>query len=111
MKKMVILVVCMLFFTALPLTIGMTIGPKPTDDTSTDIGSTFVRGIITKPRLINLGNDITFRAIFVHYRTHGLGENQKGVLRGFQKITLANNFNGIMNDHFVFAKFDGTMKL
>ena len=110
MKKMVIIVGCMLLCAALPLTIGMKTDSDPEPDSSTDIGWTFVRGIITKPRLINMGNEITFRAISVHYRTHGIGGDEKGTLHALQKITLTNKFTGIMNDHFVFAKFDGTMK-
>lgn len=111
MKKIAIIIVVMLFFSALPLTIGTEVKSEQKEDSTTDIGWTFLRGIITKPRLTNLGNEITFRAIRIHYRTRGIGGDAQGVLRGLQKITLPNDFNGILNNHYVFAKFDGRLEI
>jgi len=90
--------------------IPITTGLKAEQETKpADLGWTFVRGVITKPVLTNGGNDVTFRAIFVHYHTYIFGLPQKGVLRGFQKITLPNDYIGILNNHYVFARFDGRM--
>jgi hypothetical protein len=111
MKKMIIYcVICMLVLVTIPITTAMKIDQKQ-DTKTTAIGWTFIRGIITKPQLINLGNDVTFRAIYVHYRTHGIGIDQHGVYRGLQSITLKNDYIGMMRNHYVFARFAGTMEI
>jgi hypothetical protein len=110
MKKLyVYITISMLLLLLVPITTGMSSNQKP-ETKPIDLGWTFVRGIITKPNLFNGGNDVSFRAIYVHYKTHGFGINQKGMLRGFQQITLPNDYIGIMNNHFVFAKFNGRMQ-
>ena len=71
---------------------------------------TFVRGIITRPDYFNGGNTVTFRAINVHYKTHSFGVAREGVFRALQKIILPNDYIGILNHHYVFAKFNGLMQ-
>jgi hypothetical protein len=105
-KLKIFIIVGMLLLITLPVTIGTRIEPEPNTG---DVGWTFLRGIITKPQLKNGGNDVTFRAICVHYRTHWMGTTQWGVLHGFQKITLPNEYLGVMRNHYVFAKFDGRL--
>ncbi|MBN1280535.1 MAG: hypothetical protein JXA00_02690 [Candidatus Thermoplasmatota archaeon] len=83
--------------------------PQEQEEQPTDLGWTFLRGFITKPSLTNAGQDVQFRAILVHYRTHIFGVSQRGVLRGFQKIVLPNDYTGILGNHYVFARFDGRM--
>jgi hypothetical protein len=110
MKKIIgCLVIFMLILVTIPSTIALETNKK-TDTNTANIGWTFLRGIITKPRFINGGNDVTFFAIYVHYRTHGIGINERGVYRGLQSITLSNDFIGMLKHHYVFAKFDGTME-
>jgi hypothetical protein len=109
MKKLTaIMIVCMFILITIPVTVAMRIDLEPEPKTG-DVGWTFLRGIITKPQLKNGGNDVTFRALFVHYRTHWMGTTQWGVLHGFQKITLPNDYLGVMRNHYVFAKFDGRL--
>jgi len=109
MKKIFVYVaVSMLLLLLVPITVGMNTSQQP-DKKPMDLGWTFLKGIITRPNLIHGGNDVTFRAIYVHYKTHGFGVTQKGVLRGLQLITLPNDYLGMMNNHMVFAKFNGRM--
>jgi hypothetical protein len=107
-KIFVYLTVGMFLLLLIPMTVGMNTYQKP-ETKPIDLGWTFLRGIITKPNLFHGGNDVSFRAIYVHYKTHGFGVSQKGVLRGLQLITLPNDYIGIMNNHYVFAKFNGRM--
>jgi len=115
-RKILGVFLCMLMIaTILPAVAGVSEDKKiKTDEPNGIIGKTFMRGIITKPRLVNGGSHVTFRAIYVHYVTWDLRETQRGVLRGFQKITLKNNFIGHCGDplgHWVFALFDGSLDI
>jgi hypothetical protein len=111
MKKIFVYsTVIMLLVLLIPITTGMSTNQKP-ETKPVDLGWTFVRGIITKPSLFNGGNDVSFRAIYVHYKTHAFGVTQKGVMHAFQLIILPNEYLGIMNNHYVFAKFNGRMQI
>ena len=68
---------CIMIITTIPVAAGMNPDTEP-DTGTTDIGSTFIRGIITKPRLTGGGHYITFRAIYVHYRIHSFGGREEG---------------------------------
>jgi len=78
---------------------------------SEDIGSTFLRGFITKPRIINGGRDITFRAIRLHYNSLCLTERNTGVFPVFEKVVLPNDYNGFIGNHYVFVRFDGKLDI
>ena len=83
---------------------------KQTKDPQTsDIGVTYLRGIITKPDLTNGGKYITFRCIWVHYSTRGIGEQQSGFLHMFQKLTVKTDFMGMVGNHYVLARFQGKL--
>ena len=99
-RRIVGILLCMLMITTLPLAAGMNFSTetKHSKTAAGLVGKTFIRGIITKPRIINGGRDITFRAIYVHYISFDARETQRGVLRGFQKITLKNDFVGHCGD-------------
>ncbi|MEM0467191.1 MAG: hypothetical protein QXL17_04765 [Candidatus Thermoplasmatota archaeon] len=100
----------MLMLATIPMVAAVEIKTTtPPEEGTTDIGSTFIRGIITRPRLVNGGHHIQFRAIYVHYRTRSIGETQYGTLRLFQKLVLNNDFIGFVGKHYVFARFDGKL--
>ena len=112
-KKMMGLFLCMLMLaTAIPMVAAVnTQTTIPPEEGKTDLGATFIRGFITKPKLVNGGHYIEFRAIFVHYKTHSIGESQSGTLKLLQKLTLDNDFTGFVGKHYIFAKFDGKLDI
>lgn len=103
-KKIIGLLVCMLVLMTIPLAAGIEITPEPEEE-PVQLGSTVLRGIITKPRLTVGGHYITFRALRLHYRVRSLGETKSGLLRGFQKITVSTDFMGFLGNHYVLARF------
>lgn len=109
-KKVLAIFICMLMLTLIPVAAGATTEPTK-DPQTTDLGYTFIRGIITKPQLTNGGHYISFRCIYVHYMTKGIGSKESGVLHMFQKITIDNNFAGYIGDHFIFARFNGKLDM
>jgi hypothetical protein len=109
MKKIVVCAVVSVLLILLPsMSIGVNIQQKP-EGKPTAIGWTFIRGIITRPSLVNGGNNVVFHAIFVHYKTHGIGVTQSGFLHLFQTIKLPCDFIGILRNHYVLARFDGKL--
>jgi len=109
MKKIVVVAVVSLLIVLLPaLSAGINVSQK-SEGKPSDIGWTWIRGIITRPSLVNAGNYVEFHAIFVHYKTHWVGVTQSGFLHLLQSIKLPNDFVGIMTNHYVFAKFDGRL--
>jgi hypothetical protein len=111
-KKMMGLFLCILMIATIPMVAAVnTKTTIPPGEGTTDMGSTFIRGFITKPKLINGGHYISFRAIFVHYNTHSIGETQSGTLKMLQKLTLDNDFTGFVGSHYIFAKFDGKLDI
>jgi len=107
-KKIIGLFLCMLMLAMIPLAAGIDIAPDAEEETL-QLGSTFMFGIITKPSLRNGGHSIVFRAVWLKYRTRGIGEIQSGTLRLFQKLTLPNDFMGFVGNHFVMARFSGAL--
>jgi hypothetical protein len=109
-KKMVAIFMCMLVVALIPVAAGAT--TKQTQDPETsDIGVTYLRGIITKPQLVNGGNYISFRCIWVHYNTRGIGESQSGFLHLFQKLVVDIDKIGYIGNHFVLARFQGQLDI
>lgn len=109
-KKMMGLFMCMLMLATIPMVTAVeTETTTPPEEETTDIGATFIRGLITRPRLVNGGRHIEFRAIYVHYRTRSIGESQTGTLKLLQKLTLNNDFTGFVGNHYIFARFDGKL--
>ncbi len=111
-KKIMGLLMCMLMLATIPMVAAVDIkANQPSEGEPTAIGSTFIRGFITRPRLVNGGKDIQFRAIYVHYRTRSIGEIQTGTLKLLQKLVLENDFIGFVGKHYVFAIFDGSLDI
>lgn len=108
-KKLTAILTCMLMLSLIPIAAGATTPKSETQ--STDIGGTTMFGIVTRPKLIHSGHDVEFRAIFVHYRTHNIGQERDGNLHLMQKIILPNDYYGIVGGgplhHLIFAHFDG----
>ncbi len=108
MRVSLIAAIGIAFFALMPLTISVPVTP---DKNPTAIGSTVVQGIFLHLRNTNWGKQITFRAVWVHYRTHWLGTWSKGVLHGLQLVTLDRKFVGVLRNHIVWARFDGPMTI
>jgi hypothetical protein len=88
-KKTLAIFMCMLVIALIPVAAGAT--TKQTQDPQTSaIGGTFIRGIVLGYHEINLGHDVSFRCLWVHYRTHDLAHQQSGFFHMFQKLTLDN---------------------
>lgn len=109
-KKIVALFMCMLMLTLIPVVAGST--DKPTNDPrTTDTGFTIIRGFITKPQLTSGGHSITFRCIYIHYMSKGIGYKEIGTLHMFQKLTVENNFDGYIGNHFIMARISGDLDI
>ena len=108
-KKLIAILTCMLMLSLIPIAAGATTNTSQTQ--SAAIGGTTIFGIVTRPKLIHSGHDVEFRAIFVHYRTHNIGQEKDGNLHLLQKIILPNDYYGIVGGgllhHMIFAHFDG----
>lgn len=92
-------------FALMPVCLSVPLQEKQT----TSLGSTMIRGVILHLRSINMGHELQFRALFVHYRTHYMGQESDGVLHGLQRITMKNDYYGLVRNHYIFAHFDGTI--
>ncbi len=98
---------CTLVLMLIPVAAGAT--EQTQNPQASPIGTTFVRGIITRPKLENGGHYVSFRCLWVHYNTWGIGEHQSGFLHLFQRIVLKNNFQGYVGDHIIMAHFPGEL--
>jgi len=67
---------------------------------------TYLQGIITKPSYVNGDQYVTFRVIFVHYKTHWYGNTRTGFLHRSDTILLPRFHFGYLGNHLVFAKFN-----
>jgi len=108
-KKILAIFMCMLVIALIPVAAGATT-EQPKSPQTSDVGSTIIRGIITKPKLENGGHYVSFRCIWVHYSTRGIGQTQSGFLHLFQKLVLKNNFQGYVGDHMIIAHFPGLLQ-
>jgi hypothetical protein len=106
-KKILGIFICMLVMTMIPVAAGTNIEtPQPSK-----LGTTFVQGIITQPKIENNGALMSFRCIFVHYNTIGVTQGQTGFLWGWQRLVLPGDFHGIIGNHFIAARFPGYMPI
>ena len=101
-KKLTAILMCMLMIGLIPVAAGAT-NHTPT---STAIGGTTLVGFVVMKRDIMGSKYFTFRCIWVHYISHDLAQRKIGVLHGFQKIELRNDYVGWVGNFFVFAHFD-----
>jgi hypothetical protein len=108
-KKILAIFMCMLVIALIPVAAGATTEQNNGPQTSA-MGSTTIRGLITKPQLENGGHYVSFRCIWVHYSTRGIGQTQSGFLHMFQKLVLKNNFQGYLGDHMIMAHFPGLLE-
>ena len=95
-------------FALMPVSLSVPVTPEKSP---TAIGSTVVRGIILHLRSVDMGHNLQFRAVYVHYRTHWMTTYSSGVLRGFQLVTMRNDYYGLVRNHYLFARFDGTLSI
>lgn|GEM_PF-1411451 len=107
MKKIVVHSVFFLFLLLLPqLTTGGAVCLEPEEKPLMNEWTILI-GLITKPKLVNNNMYVTFRALFVHYKTHWYGNIRTGFLHGFDEVILLPRFHyGILANHFVCAKFN-----
>lgn len=94
--------------TMIPVAAGANADQNPEQS---KIGTTFVQGIITQPKIENNGGLMSFRCIFVHYNTVGLSQAQTGFLWGWQRLVVPGNFHGIIGNHFIAARFPGYLPI
>ncbi len=104
-KQLLGLFICMLMVAMMPMAAGTNVADDTYEEEPTQLGSCTLRGFITKPTLVNGGHYIQFRVLYLHYSSRSLGQTEQGVLRGFQKITLPNDFTGYLGNHWCWARF------
>jgi hypothetical protein len=105
-KKILGIFICMLVRTMIPVAAGATVDQTPQQN---KLGWTFVQGIITQPVYENGGALMSFRCIFVHYSTKGIGAHESGILHMMQRLIVPGDFHGIIGNHFIIARFPGTL--
>jgi hypothetical protein len=106
-KKILGIFICMLVMTMIPVAAGATTTTKNPEQSK--IGWTFVQGIITQPQFRNGGALMEFRCIFVHYTAVGIGQSQSGFMYMMQSMIVPGDFRGIIGNHFIIARFLGTL--
>ncbi len=111
MKKQIItLLLCLMMLGTIPVAAGLSLNiaddaePAPVRRL---IGKkTLVIGFTTKPRIVLLGQFITFRALSLKYMVRG--EHRLVTVNNLQRLTFKNDFRGIVTNHIVIALFEGT---
>jgi len=106
-KKILGIFICMLVMTMIPVAAGATTDTNKNPETS-EVGWTFVQGIITQPYSTNNGKEMAFRCIFVHYSTMGFGDHHSGIMFNGDVVSVPNNYHGIIGNHFIIARFWGS---
>lgn len=109
-KKVIGILVCMMLLGMIPIAAGLnsevTFSEPIFDTTPIPEGKkTFVFGVVTKPRLVLLGQFVTFRCLRVRYFLRGEGRTVS--VRNLQRLTFQNDYRGIVTNHFVLAVFNG----
>jgi hypothetical protein len=109
-KKVIGILVCMMLLCMIPIAAGLnsevTSSEPIFEPTPIPEGKkTFVVGITTKPRLVLLGQFITFKCFRVFYFLRGAGVITK--VTHLQRLTFRNDYRGIITNHFVLAVFNG----
>jgi hypothetical protein len=105
MKKQLIgVLVCFIMLAVIPLAAGMT---APTCNTTgtTALKKTVIWGLIANPT--TTGKTVTFRALWIHYRTIGGGE--VGKITG-QKLTIENHGLFVLKPRFIMGLVDGELQ-
>jgi hypothetical protein len=108
-KKILGIFVCMLVMTMIPVAAGATADTSKTH--TSDMGQTYVLGIITQPKPEMNGAMQSFRCIFVNWRTVGFTQAQTGFLWGWQRLYVSSDFHGVISNHFIFARFAGLLPI
>ena len=106
-KKILGIFICMLVMTMIPVAAGAT-----TNNTETGkIGWTTLQGFtLTQPKQVNGGALISFRCLFVHYASQGLGQRTTGIRYGGQEMVIPANFNGILMNHVILGWCIGALE-
>lgn len=110
MKKQILAILaCLMILGTIPVVAGIEIntGNDPDSSPLRRIAGkkTLVIGFTTKPRIVLLGQVITFRALSLRYMVKG--EHRMVNVNNFQRMTFRNEFRGIVTNHFVCAIFQG----
>ena len=100
-----LLVSVVIFLSSTAVTANTEITPTAKDPQTTKIGSTYIQGIITSLRLENGGAMFSFRCILVHYYSRGIGVREYGTLSLFQRLIVPNDYQGILGNHLILARF------
>jgi hypothetical protein len=101
-KKMIGLLICMLFIATIPMAAGMEISDDDDTTGTTALKKTFMWGMIINPTITS--RTITFRAIWVHFRVFGGGYTGKIVGK---RVIVENQGIFKLNPPFIIGLFDG----
>ena len=104
-KILFYLIFCVILFIVPPMTAGYDLH-QISEKEPTANEWTYLQGIITRPKYVNGGHYVTFRAIFVHYTTHWYGNTRTGFLHHSDTILLPRFHLGYLGIHLVYAKFN-----
>ena len=106
-KKILGILICMLFLATIPLAAGMAEKSDETQALPVTGKRTFVSGFIAYSRLSLGGRKITFYAVSVR---HGQIFGEYGMWR-MQRVTIPNEFTGIMQAPLILGWFTGSTGL
>ena len=107
-KKILGIFICMLVMTMIPVAAGATTNDNPETG---KIGWTTIQGItLTQPKQINGGALISFKCLFVHYASQGIGQRVTGIRYGGQEMVIPANFNGILMNHMIMGWCIGALE-
>jgi len=107
-KKLIGILVCLMFFTMIPAVAGIAFESE-TEETGL-FDRTTLRGVGLFFRFADGGKTIRFMALRMHYRTTYLGGTKSGLLRA-QRLEIPNNFNGYIGKFFIWGSFKGSLDI
>lgn len=94
--------------TMIPVAAGATTNQNPQPS---KIGWTTFQGItLTQPKSVNGGALITFKCLFVHYVSQGLGQRVTGFRYGGQEMIIPGTFHGLMSNHIIAGWSPGALE-
>jgi hypothetical protein len=107
-KKILGIFICMLVMTMIPVAAGATTN---NNSETGKIGWTTIQGFtLTQPKQINGGALISFKCLFVHYASQGIGQRVTGIRYGGQEMVIPANFNGLLMNHMIMGWCIGALE-
>jgi hypothetical protein len=100
-----LLISVVIFVSSTAVTANTEITQAAKNPQTNKMGVTYIQGIITSLRLENGGAMFSFRCIVVHYYAKGIGVRNYGTLSLLQRLIVPNNFQGILGNHLILARF------